>query len=139
MACTLPTRYDLHAMTYTLHTNNSTVTRDTDNKVVAPAQSATDPDFLAFIAWAQLGNAPTVLVEPYVPTPAEVAKAAQDQQDSDSVAAAKGNAVIQYLVTHTPAQCVAKVQTDVTSLATAKDMLGYFAVALCVLARDKLR
>jgi hypothetical protein len=49
------------------------------------------------------------------------------------------NPVIQYLVSHTPAECVAKVNSDVTDLASAKIMLGHFAVALCVLAKDKLR
>jgi hypothetical protein len=49
------------------------------------------------------------------------------------------NPVIQYLGSHTPAECIAKVNTDVTDLASAKIMLGHFAVALCVLVRDKLR
>ena len=59
--------------------------------------------------------------------------------DSTDIGTAKGNPVIQYLVTHTPAQCVTKINTDVTDLASAKVMLGNFAQALCVLARDKLR
>ena len=59
--------------------------------------------------------------------------------DASAVTVVKANAVINYLVTHTPAECAAKVQTDVTNLATAKDMLAHFAQALCVLAKDRLR
>lgn len=65
-------------------------------------------------------------------TPTQVADAA-------AVSAAKSNLIIQFLVTHSPAECAAKVQNDVTSLATAKDMLANFAQALCVLARGTLR
>ena len=77
------------------------------------------------------------------PTQADVdaflAPSAQSVADASAVTVVKANAVITYLVTHTPAECAAKVQTDVTNLATAKDMLAHFAQALCVLAKDRLR
>jgi hypothetical protein len=52
---------------------------------------------------------------------------------------AKLNAVIQFFVAHTPAECRAKVATDVTNLATAVTMLQHFATALCVLAKKEFR
>ena len=50
-----------------------------------------------------------------------------------------GEAAIVYLVTHTPAECAAYVEANVTNLAQAKVMLGKFAMALSVLARRELR
>ena len=77
----------------------------------------------------------TVTIVPVSPTAQEL----QAVEDEAAVTVVKANAVINYLVTHTPAECAAKVQTDVTNLATAKDMLAHFAQALCVLAKDRLR
>lgn len=85
---------------------------------------------------------------PYTPEEeAEVAARAQAkapiiaQRDADAAAtvAAKADATIQYLVTHTPAECYTKVQNDVTNLAQAKDVLGRLAMAVSVLARRQLR
>lgn len=73
------------------------------------------------------------------PTPEQLAKQALAVQDDAAKNTAIINPVIQYLVSHTPAECIAKVNSDVTDLASAKAMLGHFAVALCVLAKDKLR
>lgn len=64
------------------------------------------------------------------------ALAAQDEQDKVD---AKSDPVINYIINHTNAQIVAKIQSDVTSLATAKDMMGKIAVALAVLVRKELR
>ena len=79
------------------------------------------------------------IVPPPPPTPEEVAAQAQIVADEYAIGVVKTNPVIQYLVTHTPDECVAKVQADVINLETAKVMLGHFAVALSVLARGKLR
>ena len=70
---------------------------------------------------------------------AHLAKQATAAEDAAAVSQAKLNATIQYLATHTPAECAAKVQAEVTNLATAKDMLAHFAQALCVLVRRELR
>ena len=59
--------------------------------------------------------------------------------DTTAKDTAKLDAVIQYLVRHTPDECYAKVQADVTDLASAKVMMGKFAMALSVLARGALR
>lgn len=70
------------------------------------------------------------------------AVAAAEKQASDDATdlnLAKANPVIRYLVTHTPAECAAYVQTNVTNLNTAKDMLAHLAAALSVIARNQLR
>jgi hypothetical protein len=72
-------------------------------------------------------------------TPAELAADEQAADDAAALAYAKADTVIRYLVTHTPAEIEAYVQTNVTNLATAKDMLAKFGVALSVIAKDRLR
>jgi hypothetical protein len=56
-----------------------------------------------------------------------------------AISSAKADAVIQYLVSHTPAECAAYVASNVTNLATATALLQKFAMALCVLSKDKLK
>jgi hypothetical protein len=46
---------------YTLNLADGTVTRTSDNKVVAPCQSPEDPDFLEYIDWINSGNDPTIV------------------------------------------------------------------------------
>lgn len=46
---------------YTLSLYQGTVTRDSDNKVVAPCESDQDPDFRAYIDWVNQGNQPTII------------------------------------------------------------------------------
>ncbi len=76
-------------------------------------------------------------------TAAEEAVAApiREQAAADVIAAnsAKSDNVIQYLVTHTPAECAQYVQDNVTDLASAKAFLKTVAMALSVLARKELR
>jgi hypothetical protein len=45
---------------YTVSLSEGTVTRS-DGVVVAPCQSADDPDFLAYIAWVEAGNSPLII------------------------------------------------------------------------------
>lgn len=70
---------------------------------------------------------------------ADAAAQAQALADMQAVVSAKADPVINYLVTHTPAECAQYVQTNVTNLATAKDVLAKMAMALSVLARSSLR
>lgn len=76
-------------------------------------------------------------------TAAEEAVAApiREQAAADVIAAnsAKSDNVIQYLVTHTPAECAQYVQDNVTDLASAKAFLKKVAMALSVLGRRELR
>ncbi len=77
------------------------------------------------------------------PTPEQVAAAAaaaaQAAADEAAVAAARTEAVVQYLRDHTPAEVEAYVQTNVTDLASARQMLKKFGVVLCVLAKQNFR
>lgn len=46
---------------YTMILDEGIVIRDSDQKVVSPVESATDPDFIAYNSWAQTpGNTPTI-------------------------------------------------------------------------------
>jgi len=69
----------------------------------------------------------------------ELAKEAQRVVDITAIADAKLDAVIQYLVTHTPDECAQYVESNVTDLASAKAFLKIVAKALSVLARRELR
>lgn len=81
------------------------------------------------------------------PTAEEIAAAAaaaaalKAEQEADRIARneAREDAVIQYLRDHTPAECVSYVNTNVTDLASAKDLLKKYAVILCVLAKQNFR
>lgn len=64
-------------------------------------------------------------------SPTTVLRAAETA-DAESV---KSDATINYLRTHTPAECYTKVQNDVSNLAEAKQMMGRFAMALSILTR----
>lgn len=43
---------------YTINNYTGNVTRDSDGQIVAPAQSVTDPDYAAYIAWVSDGGIP---------------------------------------------------------------------------------
>ena len=45
---------------YTIILDQGIVTRDSDGKVIAPCQSADDPDFVAYNQWVEAGGQPTV-------------------------------------------------------------------------------
>lgn len=64
---------------------------------------------------------------------------AQQAADSAAKDAAKLDAVIRYLVTHTPDECAQYVQDNVVDLASARAFLKKVAMALSVLARKDLR
>lgn len=46
---------------YTINYATCEVVRVSDGKVVAPCQSAADPDFVAYIEWVEAGNEPTIV------------------------------------------------------------------------------
>ena len=60
-------------MSYTIIEDEGIVIRDSDNKIVSPAQSFDDPDFQTYNTWANTpGNTPTIIasrggVPPIVP------------------------------------------------------------------------
>lgn len=59
-------------MTYTLHIQSGTVTRDADGVEVAPAQSVTDPDYSAYVEWINAGNVPRTVDYTMPSVPQEV-------------------------------------------------------------------
>lgn len=59
--------------------------------------------------------------------------------DNEVKNTAKADAVINYLVTHTPAEIVAYVNSNVANLAEARNLLGKLAVAISAIARNQLR
>ncbi len=44
---------------YIINTSTGIVTRISDNKQVAPAQSTEDPDYMDYVNWVAAGNSPT--------------------------------------------------------------------------------
>lgn len=89
----------------------------------------------------QITNAEAIVLQ--APTPQEVAdRAAAAAAAAETLAnkqAAQADAVVQFLATKSPAEVYAKVQADITDLATAKVMVGKLAVAVSVLARSGLQ
>lgn len=75
----------------------------------------------------------------WVSNPTKAAQVTQTTSDALDKQAAQADTVIQFLLTHTPAECSAFVGTNVTNLATAVNMLQKFSIALCVLAKSNLR
>lgn len=63
------------------------------------------------------------------------------RRESDAVLKeeAKLEPIIAYLLDHTAQEIKDRINTDVTDLASAKQMLGRFGVALAYLARQGLR
>lgn len=79
-------------------------------------------------AWIIAGN---TIIEPDPPPP-------PSQEDLD-LAAAKGDAKLEAVKTMTPAQIRNWVDTNVTNLAQAKDLLATLAVAVSILWRERSR
>lgn len=48
-------------MAYTLDITTGTVTRDSDQQQVAPCQSPSDPDYVAYANWVAAGNSPVTI------------------------------------------------------------------------------
>jgi hypothetical protein len=45
---------------YIIILDEGLVIRESDNKVIAPCESAEDIDFIAYIDWVNAGNQPTI-------------------------------------------------------------------------------
>jgi len=75
---------------------------------------------------------------PYVPTPEEVAAAAAAAEALANKQSAKADAFVAFLATKSPAEVAARVQADVTDLASAKVVLTKLAIAVSVMARNQL-
>ncbi len=114
--------------------------RDLDLGVDVPPDPSNEA-WQKYRQWLKAGNTPLPASVPAAapPKPEEVAALAQLAEDEDTRRTAKANALVRFLVTHTPAQIDAKVRADVTTLAAARDMLAHLAVGLGALARSQLR
>ena len=61
------------------------------------------------------------------------------EEDATVRTSAKGDATIRFLISKTPAEIEAKINADVTSIATAKAIIAKLAVAVGAPARKELR
>lgn len=88
------------------------------------------------LSLADFPTATTPLLPDYVlPTPAELAAAAQRAKDEADATATKAYAKLTALRGMTPAQVQAWVTANVTNLAQAQDAIATLAIAVSVLAR----
>lgn len=89
----------------------------------------------------EIDDAPYVINTPKPQDVIDKQNAEKARQIADEAATtyAKAAPVITYLATHTPQECEAYVAANVTDLASAKGLLGKFAIALCVLARREFK
>ena len=62
----------------------------------------------------------------------------KDEDDALAIETARADATIKYLMTHTDAQIEAKINADVTNIASIKPILSRLAVAVGALARRGL-
>jgi hypothetical protein len=89
-------------------------------------------------AWLAGGGVPDpVPPEPPLPPAEQAARdelAARDGMRADL----RADSTIQFLRTHTPAECEAWVQANVIDLASAKQVLGKLAMIVAYLARERL-
>ena len=66
---------------YSIDKTTGAVTRDSDGHQVAPCQSSSDPDFVAYIDWANAGNHPTE-IQSIAIDPVAYTNAVQDYLDT---------------------------------------------------------
>lgn len=92
----------------------------------------------AYQAWLAGGGVPDPLPpEPPLP-PAEIAARAELAARDAMRDSLRADSTIQFLRTHTPAECEAWVAANVTDLASAKLVLGKLAMVVAYLARERL-
>jgi len=72
------------------------------------------------------------------PTPEQLAEKAAAAEALANKQSAKADAFVNFLATKSPAEVAARVQADVTDLASAKVVLTKLAIAVSVMARNQL-
>lgn len=115
-------------------TKHTAILRLSDGASIPQAEG--NSDYAQYLAWLAAGNTP-LPIDP--PTAEELAAEAKRIADAEAKAEAKADNVVQYLRDHTPAACADYVHTNVTDLASARNMLKKFAMVLSVLAKQNLR
>lgn len=100
----------------------------------------TDPEWGAYRDWIQAGNTPDPMPAPVVvpPTQAVIDALAELEARETMRNALRADSVVQYLRTHTPAECATYVNSNVTDLASAKNVLSKLAMICAYLARERL-
>lgn len=105
-----------------------------------------------FLEEARFANLLPAGSTPITDAEAAVLQAPTPQQVADQIAAAalaaadlaarqvaKADTLIDFLIQKTPAEVVARVNSDITDLASARQVIGKLAVAISVLAKQNLR
>lgn len=97
-------------------------------------------EWAAYRAWLLLGNEPDPMPPPVVipPTQAELDAQAELAAREKMRNALRADSVVHYLRTHTPAECAAYVNSNVTDLASAKNVLSKLAMICAYLARERM-
>jgi hypothetical protein len=88
----------------------------------------------AYEDWLAAGGVP----EPRIIPQAEIDAAAEVTARAAMRTTLTADATITYLRTHTPAECAAYVNANVTDLASAKAVLSKIAMVVAYLARERL-
>ena len=90
-------------------------------------------------AWLIAGNSPDPMFVVVVP-PTQAELDAQAEQDAREAMrdVLRADTTLQYLRTHTPNEAAAWVMTNVTDLASAKNVLSKLAMICAYLARERL-
>jgi hypothetical protein len=90
--------------------------------------------WVIYEAWLAAGGVP----EPRIVPQEEIDAAAEVTAREAARTTLKADATITYLRTHTPAECAAYVNANVTDLASAKAVLSKIAMVVAYLARERL-
>jgi hypothetical protein len=85
-------------------------------------------------AWLAAGGVP----EPRIIPQAEIDAAAELEARATMRDVLRADNVVAYLRTHTPAECAAYVNANVSDLASAKAVLSKIAMVVAYLARERL-
>jgi hypothetical protein len=98
-----------------------------------------DREWADYRAWLISGNTPDVPVPVVIPpTQAELDAAAEIAARTTMRNDLRADSTVTYLRNHTPAECAAYVNSNVTDLASAKTVLSKLAMIVAYLARERL-
>jgi hypothetical protein len=110
------------------------------DNVLGQRIARSDPEWGAYREWVRAGNSPDQMPAPVSvpPTQAELDARAELTARDAMRATLKADATVTYLRTHTPAECAAYVNSNVTDLTSAKNVLSKLAMICAYLARERL-
>lgn len=111
-------------------TNTNYIIRTSDN--VCIPDDTNNKDYAEYLEWVKQGNT-ALPVDPL--STEELDRLNKETIKKVEQTKVIGDIVIKYLTTHTAEEINTYIQTNVTSLATAKDVLAKLAVAIGVILR----